>query len=258
MSTMFALAVIVALLAVLALPGRSLGASAPLLGSVSASAAETTATLEAQIRPGGLDTTYKFWLDSPTGVEAVGEGQVPSSRLEEAVSVGVQSLEPTTTYTFWVSAENADGQVTGDPVQFATSAAPPPGDPGGSGAGPPSGGSGEPWNQSGAQRAAEEAVRLEAERVAKKKAEEEAAASDAQAVPTAPAGSAPTCRVPALRGKVLAQVRSALRKADCSLGKVTRPRRGHPASVVVGQGVKSGSELPTGAAVAVRLGPRHN
>jgi hypothetical protein len=255
MSTMLALAAIVALLAVLALPGRSLGASAPLLGSVSVSVAETTATLEAQVRPGGLDTTYRFWLDSPTGVEAVGEGQVPSSRLEEVVSVGVESLEPTTTYTFWVSAENTDGQVTGDPVQFATSAAPPPGDPGGSGAGPPVGGSGEPWNQSGAQRAAEEAVRLEAERVAKK-TEEEAAARDVQAVPTAPAGSAPTCRVPALRGKVLAQVRSALRKADCSLGKVTRPRRGHPASVVVGQGVKSGSGLPAGAAVAVRLGAR--
>jgi hypothetical protein len=62
------------------------------------------------------------------------------------------------------------------------------------------------------------------------------------------------CLVPALRGRSLADARAALKRADCRLGAVTRPRRARGRLVVVRQSAPRGSRLAADAAVAVVLG----
>jgi hypothetical protein len=67
--------------------------------------------------------------------------------------------------------------------------------------------------------------------------------------------AAPTqCVVPALEGDSLAEARKALRKANCTLGSVRKPRARHGLIVVRRQNPRAGSKLATGAPVAVRLG----
>ncbi len=152
---------------------------------------------------------------------------------------------------------------------FATGA------PGGTGAGPPYEHKAESWNEEGAKREAEEAPRLEAERQAKHREAEERPAKEAaehavkereareageragrEAVERERLASAAMCRVPSLKGDSLAAARSALTKAHCKLGRVLTPQRRHGALIVTSQGSPSGTKLPRGAAVAVRLGTR--
>jgi hypothetical protein len=98
---------ILATLGVLALPASSLASSAPVIELPSATVTEDGATLEAQIRPEGLETRYEFWLRypmcrpgaggetcAPEAVGQVGGGDVSAGRLEGPVSVGLTSLHP--------------------------------------------------------------------------------------------------------------------------------------------------------------------
>jgi FtsZ-interacting cell division protein ZipA len=62
------------------------------------------------------------------------------------------------------------------------------------------------------------------------------------------------CVVPSLKGDSLGGALKAVRRADCRLGKVTRPHRAHGRLVVTGQSVKSGSKRPAGTVIAVTLG----
>jgi hypothetical protein len=83
---------------------------------------------------------------------------------------------------------------------------------------------------------------------------------DAKTAVTSPqssgAGAAPGCVVPKLAGKKLAAARTALKKAHCALGKVTRKRSAKKAGTVTKQSVKAGRPRPAGTKVNVTLARR--
>jgi hypothetical protein len=141
----------------------------------------------------------------------------------------------------------------------------------------------ELWVLEGAERAASEAPRLEAEREARKKEAEERPIKEAAeraakereireageragreaaeraareaAERSAAASRAVKCVVPRLKGDSLRAAHRALRRAHCTLGKVVEPKEHHGRLVVVAQSVQSGHRLAKGAKVAVTLGP---
>ncbi|MBA3808583.1 MAG: PD40 domain-containing protein [Solirubrobacterales bacterium] len=91
----------------------------------------SSATLDAQIKPAGPDTTYYFQyglascsaspasctdLPAPPGVD-IGEGFET-----ESVNVHLQGLQPSTTYHFRVIAINKDGETAGAEQSFTTQA----------------------------------------------------------------------------------------------------------------------------------------
>lgn len=247
----------------------SMAASPPAIGSVSAEVGENTVQLNARIRPDGLPTTYEFWLRytscasgeespgcEPTVVEAVGRGSVPADHLEEAVSVALSSLHWSYAYAFWVKATNSDGSVESSASQLVTSAAPPPGSPGGAGVGPSYESKEEAWGVEGAEREAREAPKLEAERQreASERASKETAEREAKERESAAHEAAPQCVVPSLIGDTVAIARLRLRRAHCKLGMVIKPRHKRRSLVVVGEGRKTGAKYPDNTAVEVRLG----
>jgi hypothetical protein len=88
----------------------------------------TDATLEAQINPGGLETSYEFRLETPecqmmagpgpmVGCEQVGAGKIPPGSSTATVSTDIaktwQKLTPNTTYLYVVFAKNAVGSAEG-------------------------------------------------------------------------------------------------------------------------------------------------
>lgn len=71
----------------------------------------------------------------------------------------------------------------------------------------------------------------------------------------------PKCVVPKLAKLSLAKATVALKKANCRLGKVTKPKRKKglrklPALIVKSSSPKAGAELAAGAKVTVKLGPK--
>jgi hypothetical protein len=249
-------------------PAASLASSAPQIGFTSVEVGETSATLTAAIRPEGLETKYEFWLEGETTAAEVGEGQISASRLEQEVTAHVASLKPNHKYTYWVLASNKAGSRTSLPASFTTEAAPP-GCPNGCGPGKPTESEAENWNLEGAERAAREASRLEAERQAKKREEEERPAKEAAARAAkeretreavereseAALSRSSKCVVPQLKGDSLSAARKALRTAHCTLGRVSKPSKHSHRLVVTSQTVRAGHELAQGAAVGVRLRP---
>ena len=135
----------------------------------------------------------------------------------------------------------------------------------------------ETWNNEGAQRAAEEAPRLEAEREAKHREEAERPAKEAaekatheceireagertgreaaerEAAERAASVHGERCVVPRLHGDSPAAARRALQRGHCNLGKVTAPRNHRGALIVAGQSVRAGRALADGAKVAIVL-----
>ncbi|HEX5851627.1 MAG TPA: hypothetical protein VFY36_00915 [Solirubrobacteraceae bacterium] len=244
------------------LPAVSFASSAPLIGSLSAGVSQNIATLEAPIRPYGLETMYELWLEypacqpggtcEPMTSERVGEGAIPASRLEEVVSVELTFLKWDYFYSFVVIASNPAGTSRSYPLTFTTGSPPPPGAPGGSGVGAPYEGKQESWVIEGAERAAKEAPRIEEEeREAKKREEErpakEAAARAAKEREIREAGERAgreaaerefkkiACVVPRLKGDSLTAARRALAKGHCGLGKVSKPHKHRGALVVMAQ-----------------------
>jgi uncharacterized protein YggE len=61
------------------------------------------------------------------------------------------------------------------------------------------------------------------------------------------------CLVPALAGNTLAQARSALTAAHFSLGKVTKPKKGHKLGPLLVSSSSSGAGTTTPAAARVNL-----
>jgi PASTA domain len=70
------------------------------------------------------------------------------------------------------------------------------------------------------------------------------------------AATLPTCRVPKLKGKTLRAARTALAKANCALGKVTRRRSSRAPGRVVAQKVTAGTTQAAGKKVAVVVSKR--
>jgi hypothetical protein len=261
------------------LPAVSFASSAPLIGSTSAEVSQNDATLQAPIRPDGLETTYELWLEypacqsgdtcEPTTSERVGEGSILAGRLEQVVTAELTSLKWNYSYNFVVIASNSDGTRLSYPLTFTMGSPPPPGDPNGSGVGEPVQGKLEPWVLEGAEREAREAPRLEEEREAKKREEEErpikeAAARAAKEREIREAGERAGreaaersgCVVPRLKGDSLDAARRALAKDHCDLGKVSKPRSHRGVLVVMTQSAKAGHKLAHDATVAVKLGPK--
>ena len=79
--------------------------------------------------------------------------------------------------------------------------------------------------------------------------------------PTTPSTPAAKCVVPKLKGKTLKQVKKALKKAHCRLGKVrrakARPHKKAKKGTVLKQGKKPGKRLPAGTRIAVTLVKNH-
>jgi Tol biopolymer transport system component len=101
-------------------------AAAPNVEEVSvADVASTSATFDAQVNPGGAETTYTFEY-APAGgsfepvSEAGGSGSLPASAAAVTLSVHVQGLLPSTSYEFRLVASNSVEKVTGEPVSFTT------------------------------------------------------------------------------------------------------------------------------------------
>jgi hypothetical protein len=112
-------------LAAAALPAAALAGGSPTIESLSASQiTQSDATLEAQINPGGLETTYELWMEDPCGpamecvrVPQLLTGSMAAGTTGESLSINVQSsgehlnIEPETAYEYWVIAKNSAGTV---------------------------------------------------------------------------------------------------------------------------------------------------
>jgi subtilisin family serine protease len=81
-----------------------------------------------------------------------------------------------------------------------------------------------------------------------------------QTSPPPPAAPKPRCKVPKLKGLSKGKAKKALEKANCKLGKVTKPRakKGQklPPLIVKSSKPKAGTEHDAGKKVAVTLGPK--
>ena len=124
--------------------------NAPLIEGESVShITATDATLEAQINPNGLETTYRFELESGCGIEkpepghatcmvivgtSVPPGQIPPSSEGETVRVNLEAagvtLRPDTEYRYRVAATNSAGSTKQEEAQvfkqtFTTSSSAP-------------------------------------------------------------------------------------------------------------------------------------
>lgn len=99
----------------------------------------TDATLEAQINPGGLETTYEVWVGTVSCIEFGGPadtcqstspgqivGTIRAGGSTQAVSVDVakawRKLAPNSLYVFSVSAANSAGKTSSDVKVFKTAA----------------------------------------------------------------------------------------------------------------------------------------
>jgi hypothetical protein len=245
----------------------------------------TSATIEVEIDPEGSQTSYEIWLEcqsanwlsnacEPLTVGEQREQGVIAPGFElQTVTALVQGLQPGYLYRYRVVATNVVGKAgwVGSGLVTCPSEGSCPMQPYLSGE--------ELWVQEGAERAGQEAPRLEAERQAKRKEEEERPAKEAAARTTtereireageragreaavreaAVAAQARRCVVPGLKRDSLAAARRALGRAHCRLGRVTKPHAFRGALVVATQSARSGRRLAVGAKVAVTLRPaRH-
>jgi hypothetical protein len=134
------------------LPASAQASSSPVIESEAVShITATDATLEAQINPGGLETTYEVWVgrypecteeraqscessgNGPAGTGAI-VGTIPASFSSHTVSVDIakawHKLSPNSSYIYSVSATNSgwayEGSAYGENKVFKTAAASPP------------------------------------------------------------------------------------------------------------------------------------
>jgi hypothetical protein len=226
-------------------------ASAPSLGSTGGGYSGNGATLEAVVVPNGAETTYEFSLEGPAceahepaceamTTKTVGEGVISADSPGTTVTVTLTGLAWSTTYRYWVTVTNSIGSSTSGALTFTTSSAPV-----GLAPGQQYEPSVEPWFLETAQR--------EADRLATQHDAEDAP------VPAAVATSSPppeVCAVPSLKGRTVKSARAALRRADCTLGRVEDAHGRTRGSVVVAQGHPTATQLPAGTPIGLRLGSR--
>jgi Fibronectin type III domain len=96
----------------------------PLIDSQSAgSVTTTTATLQAQINPFGLDTTYRFQYGTTTSYGTIvpaPDGDIGSGQGDQAASQDLTGLQVGVIYHYRVIATNSQGTVTGADQTFTT------------------------------------------------------------------------------------------------------------------------------------------
>ena len=256
--------------------------SAPEVRWEAASEVTTTgATAEAWVNPEGGETSYEIWLECREVPESGGQcepltadpqrlqGTLPPVSEPSIVTDAFTGLQPGSFYKYRVVATNSVGRsgIVGAGFVTCPSTGPCPMEPYAPGE--------ALWNLEGAERAAQEATRLEAEREAKHREEEERPTKEAaeraakerevreaggragrEQAERAASASQPACVVPHLEGDSPAAAGHALRRAHCVLGKSSKPHGHHGRLFVVGQSVKSGIKLAAGTRVALTLGPR--
>ena len=108
-----------------ALPAVALAAGSPAIESLSASqVTQSNATLEAQINPGGLETTYELRMGDPCAPPnecirnlLLAKANIPATAPDESVSVELANaseqpnIEPNTEYEYLIVAKNSAGTV---------------------------------------------------------------------------------------------------------------------------------------------------
>jgi hypothetical protein len=240
----------------------------------------TGATAGAWVNPEGAETSYEIWLECREVPEGGGQcetltadpqrrqGTLPPVSEPLLVTDAFTGLQPGSFYKYRVVATNSVGRsgivgagfetVICQPMSLCPAQPYAPGEP--------------LWMLEGAEREAQEAPRLEAEREAKHREEEERPAKEAaersakereirEAGERAGREGAeraatlrPACVVPRLEGDSPAAAGHALRRAHCGLGKFSMPHGHRGQLVVVGQSVHGGRKLPAGTRVALTLG----
>ena len=95
-------------------------------GESSTGITSTTATLNAQLNPNGLDTTYQFVISGPGFNELVPGHPVDigAGTTDVGASANVSGLTPGDTYTYHVTATNSAGTSNGNAQTFTTFPAP--------------------------------------------------------------------------------------------------------------------------------------
>lgn len=251
----------------MALPATALASSAPSIEGMSVShITEGSATLEAQINPHGLSTSYEFWLEcqvvsvgtKPLNCEPMTiQGNIGAGlETSKGVSAKATGLQPNSGYVYHVIATNSDGRSESGRNSFGTLSS-------GCGCTPIEPNESEvsvaDWETN--NRYAEDAPAREAERQrAAEQAQREAKEREDAAVPKEPEAStqvrrARRCVVPSLIGDSLRVARRKLSTAGCRLGRVSKPDGHHRGELVITkQSVRAGHKLSEWTAVAVKLG----
>jgi hypothetical protein len=113
------------LMSVVVMPAPTFAASSPVIESLAAAhVVQDDATLQAQIDPEGLETTYQLWIEDPCPapmecirVARLADGSIPAGTASESLSVDLASssqhlnIEPNTRYEYWVIAKSSAGTV---------------------------------------------------------------------------------------------------------------------------------------------------
>jgi hypothetical protein len=235
--------------------------------------------LEAEINPQDSDTTYELVIawrvldpsergEPVPGVPRVQGGPIPTGAGPVTVSGFVSGLQQGYTYWYEVIASNLAGKTrsAARPFSYYYTG----GYPNGTGAGPPYESEVSPCSLESAQRqgeatfaetearrrhAREQEEQLAGEAAARSVAEAAALQRHAEEAAAAAGRLRAPCVVPALRGETLKAARRAIDRANCRLGEIRWPRRGHRGKlVIVGQSLRHGRELVSGAAVGVTMG----
>jgi hypothetical protein len=113
------LSVFVAVVGVLAFASASALAAAPSIGGEAVlHLGSTTATVTAQVQPGGLETAYGVQYGTSTAYGS--ESSLTKITGEVTATVSLTGLRPSTEYHFRFVATNAEGTVQGGDVSFTT------------------------------------------------------------------------------------------------------------------------------------------
>jgi hypothetical protein len=248
-------------------------------GTTVTNVTEHGVTLVAHINPQGSETAYEFrlvWQDAhppasgepiPGGPQVHG-GHIAAGFGDQTVSAILTGLQPGYTYWYVVVATNSESRAKAGPYWFGFHN----GGvyPGGVGPGPPYETEIPEWSIDVAEEQAAQVVReYEARQRQGAKEHEELQATEAarlafetavlkrsqeEAASAKPAAPFRVCVVPSLNGDTLSVARRAIEKANCRLGRVSRPHRHRGALVVTGQAPRHGRKLAAGAAIALTLG----
>jgi NHL repeat len=92
-------------------------------GESASPVAKTTATLQAQVNPDGVDTTYHFEYGTSTSYGTsvpVPDGHLGSGQVDQSASVAIRDLQAGATYHFRVVATNSRGSLSGTDQTFTT------------------------------------------------------------------------------------------------------------------------------------------
>jgi hypothetical protein len=223
------------------------------------------ASFEGEINPEGTETSYEFSIigrqmngsERPEELSGpVQGGQLGAGTSAVSVHVLLSGVQPGYVYWLEVVATNLAGTTRSTPGYFFYDDR--------SAEGEPivshwpyrtdeSGCSIESGDLAAARTVQEQREKEAAE---KKTAEEARSAAKIAAEGARPTATVRSCIVPSLKGDTLNVARHMILRAQCRVGKVSRPHHHRGALVVLRESPARGRTLAAGAAIALRLGSR--